>query len=94
MLRKRFLCFNMSAEHYQRKKTFKENTILSIRDISINLEKVIIRFRKKQGRGLGLAICEGIIKTLGGIIWAESVENKGTTIFFSIKKEKTSLKNF
>ncbi|NIM26289.1 MAG: two-component sensor histidine kinase, partial [Nitrosopumilaceae archaeon] len=33
--------------------------------------------RKKDGSGLGLSICEGIIKALGGKIWVQSTENKG-----------------
>ncbi len=38
------------------------------------------------GSGLGLAIAKGIIEEHGGEIWAESIENEGTSIFFSLKR--------
>jgi len=43
--------------------------------------------RKHGGSGLGLAICKGIIEGLGGKIWIESEEGKGTNIYFTIPKE-------
>lgn len=39
--------------------------------------------RAYEGSGLGLSISKGIIELLGGEIWFESRENKGTTFFFS-----------
>lgn len=38
------------------------------------------------GSGLGLAIAKLIIEEHGGKIWAASEENKGTSIFFTLKK--------
>ena len=38
----------------------------------------------KQGNGLGLSICKGLIKLLNGEIWLESEENKGTTFYFTL----------
>ncbi|MDH3276851.1 MAG: HAMP domain-containing histidine kinase [Nitrosopumilus sp.] len=42
--------------------------------------------RKKEGSGLGLSICEGIIKNLGGRMWVKSTLNQGTTFFFDLPK--------
>jgi signal transduction histidine kinase len=38
------------------------------------------------GTGLGLAICKGIIRGLGGKIWAISGQGKGTVFYFTIPK--------
>ena len=40
--------------------------------------------RMYGGTGLGLAICKTYIQKMGGIIWTESVEGKGSTFFFKI----------
>jgi len=50
--------------------------------------------RKKEGSGLGLSICEGIIRTLGGKIWVKSSPNQGTTIYFDLPKASTLIENF
>ena len=38
----------------------------------------------RQGIGLGLAISKAYILFLGGKLWVESIENKGSTFYFSI----------
>ncbi len=56
------------------------------------LESIFNRFNRIQndktinisGLGLGLAISKAYIEMLGGRIWVNSMENTGTTFFFSI----------
>jgi PAS domain S-box-containing protein len=40
--------------------------------------------RQHGGAGLGLSICKSLVGLLGGRIWFESEENKGTNFYFSI----------
>ncbi|MBD3202827.1 HAMP domain-containing protein [Candidatus Woesearchaeota archaeon] len=40
--------------------------------------------RKVKGSGLGLSICKGLVELMGGKIWFESKEGKGTTFYFTI----------
>jgi signal transduction histidine kinase len=37
--------------------------------------------------GLGLIICKELIEKQGGKIWAESVENKGSTFYFTLNAQ-------
>lgn len=43
--------------------------------------------RKHGGTGLGLAISKGIVTGLGGTIWVETEEGKGSSFYFSLPKE-------
>ena len=45
--------------------------------------------RRHGGTGLGLVICKGIVKGLGGKIWLESTLGKGTNVYFTIPKGKS-----
>ena len=42
------------------------------------------RSRKYSGSGLGLAISKGFVELLNGKMWVESVENEGSTFYFTI----------
>lgn len=61
-----------------------------------NVDKIFNRFyrvdkartRKLGGTGLGLAIAKEMVEAHGGKIWARSIENKGTTVFFTLPYEK------
>ncbi|NJR65695.1 MAG: cell wall metabolism sensor histidine kinase WalK [Leptolyngbyaceae cyanobacterium CRU_2_3] len=41
-------------------------------------------FRHKGGTGLGLGICQSIVKAHGGRIWATSSLGQGSSFFFTL----------
>jgi two-component system phosphate regulon sensor histidine kinase PhoR len=79
----------LSAENTGKKVRF------AVRDTGVGIpedevERVFERFykadraRSGSGTGLGLSIARHIVEAHGGRIWAESVEGKGSTFFFTV----------
>ncbi len=82
-------------------KKVKENTVISISDTGVGIEKHKIPklFKmgsyvstrgtlEEKGTGLGLSLCKEMIERHNGKIWVESEPDKGTTFHFSIPNQK------
>jgi|GEM_PF-5749662 len=47
-----------------------------------------VGINKEAGNGLGLLLCKEFVEKMGGKIWFESEENKGTKFFFTLRKQE------
>jgi signal transduction histidine kinase len=79
----------------------REKVLVTVKDHGIgisgeSLEAIFEKFHtlpsseekgRREGTGLGLAISKGIISAHGGDIWAESIQDKGSTFFFTLPKK-------
>ncbi|HKJ40770.1 MAG TPA: PAS domain S-box protein [Sunxiuqinia sp.] len=76
-----------------------EDIVFHVRDTGIGIpaefhHQIFERFqqvessptRKFGGSGLGLAISKSLVELMGGEIWLESAQNKGSTFYFTLPK--------
>jgi PAS domain S-box-containing protein len=77
-------------------KDLETHWLITVKDNGIGIdqrhhERVFVIFtrigQKKQGVGLGLALCKRIVERHGGRIWFRSAVGEGTTFFFTLPKE-------
>lgn len=59
----------------------------NMQDKLFQLFKKIHYTKEHNGTGIGLALCKRIIEQHGGEIWVESVPGKGSSFYFTIKKQ-------
>jgi signal transduction histidine kinase len=78
---------------------------ISVKDTGVGMDNTILEnlFRlgtniKRSGTegepssGLGLLLCKDLVEKLGGEIWVDSKEGKGTTFNFTVKSSKPNPK--
>tara|TARA_R110002050_G_scaffold227974_3_gene363635 strand:- start:1116 stop:3308 length:2193 start_codon:yes stop_codon:yes gene_type:complete len=68
-----------------------ENSTLTPSMITPNSQEEIHEYNNQKGYGLGLSLCEQLLKTMGSHLDFTSTENKGSTFYFSINTQVSPL---
>lgn len=74
---------------------------ISVRDTGIGMDKDTLNnvfsetnnhstygTNNEKGTGLGLSLCKEMVEKNNGAIWADSIVNQGTTLYFTVPKAK------
>ena len=61
------------------------------KDLFKKFYQVDSSLERSGGSGLGLPICKAIVEELGGEIWVESQEGKGSTFYFTLSSNKNKV---
>jgi signal transduction histidine kinase len=79
--------------HQQQKSETAEDLALTIRDTGTGIDQKYVKdiFKpffttKERGVGLGLAICQKIIREHNGRISVQSIASQGTTVVIQLKR--------
>jgi PAS domain S-box-containing protein len=76
------LCFQVTDTGIGISKKHQENLFLAYSQVDSSTTKVNV------GSGLGLVISKRLVELMGGEIWMDSTEGKGTTVSFSLSCEE------
>lgn len=82
-----------------------DKIIVQVKDTGIGMSKEIMEKlftpqmktlsetrKKNKGAGIGLLLVKGFLEKNGGEIWVESIENEGSTFYFTLPIEKPPYK--
>ncbi|MES2588432.1 MAG: PAS domain-containing sensor histidine kinase [Bacteroidota bacterium] len=82
-------------------KTNDDKIIVQVKDTGVGMSKEILQKlftpqmktlsetrKKNKGAGIGLLLVKGFLEKNGGEIWVESVENEGSSFYFTLPIEK------